>query len=484
MIFNSLEFSIFFLVFFLLYWFIFNSNVKIQNLLLLISSYFFYAWWDWRFLFLIVGSSVLNYILGILIERTSNLKYRRMLVYTGLLQGIGGLAYFKYFNFFITSFNEVFQSLDINGNLQTLNIIIPLGISFFTFRTISYVLDIDSGKIKATRDWIVFFNYISFFPTLISGPIDKAKSFIPQLKKQRVFNYDQAIDGMRQILWGLFKKIVIADNCAAITNPIFNNYQELPGSSLLLGAFIYTIQIYADFSGYSDMAIGFSRLIGFNVTKNFDYPFFAQNIADFWRKWHISLTAWMTEYVFTPFSFLFRDLGKIGLILAILINFTIIGIWHGANWTYVLFGFIHGLYFIPLVLSGKLNKKKIIAKDTLFPSYRETLNVLGTFTLVMLTMVLFRANTIGHAFYYFNGLFSKSLFSVPDIPSAKFMTLITFLFIVLMFIIEWIGRKQEHAIANISLKWNTPMRWVFYYALILSVFWFGGQEQQFIYLQF
>lgn len=448
------------------------------------GSYVFYAWWDWRFLSVLIGSSIINYFLGIYIEKTSNLKIRRILVYIGLLQGIGGLTYFKYFNFFIASFNELFQSLHINFNMQSLNIIIPLGISFFTFKTISYVLDVDSGKIKATKDWIVFFNYVSFFPTLLSGPIDKARSFIPQLKKNRVFSYPQAIDGMRQVLWGLFKKIVIADNCAVITAPLFENYQDYSGSSLLLGAFVYTIQIYADFSGYSDMAIGFSRLLGFNVTKNFNYPFFAQNIADFWRRWHISLTTWMTEYVFTPFSFIFRDYGKLGLILAILINFIIIGIWHGANWTFVLFGFLHGLYFIPLILMGKLNKIKKISNDTLFPTFREFVNILGTFSLVMFTMIVFRADSVEHALSFVFRLFSTSLFSIPAMPPAKLMAFITFNSIFLMLLIEWIGKEQPFAIANISLKWKGPVRWAFYYAIILSILWFGGEEQEFIYLQF
>ena len=253
-----------------------------------------------------------------------------------------------------------------------------LGISFFTFRTLSYLLDIDKGKIKAEKNWVVFFAYVSFFPSILSGPIDRAKNLIPQLEKKRAFDYNQAIDGLRQILWGLFKKIVIADNCAPFVNQIFNNYQSYPSSSLLLGAFFYAIQIYADFSGYSDMAIGISRLMGFNITKNFDFPFFAQNIAEYWRKWHMSLTSWLTDYVFTPLSIAFRDYGKWGLTFAIIINFTIIGIWHGPNWTYVLFGFLHGCYFIPLILRGTMNKKNKIAKGKLFPSFRELINMLAT----------------------------------------------------------------------------------------------------------
>lgn len=486
MVFNSIAFFVFFTSFYLVYWFVANRNLRLQNLLLLLGSYVFYGWADWRFLILIIGISALNFYLGLSIEKTSQPKRRQLLVYVGLIQGIGGLAFFKYYNFFITSINDSIHSLNGNLNLQTLKIIVPLGISFFTFRTISYILDVDKGKIEATKDWVVFFNYVSFFPSLLSGPIDKAKMFIPQLEKKRVFNYNQTVDGFRQILWGLFKKVVVADNCALITNTIFDNYQTLPASSLLLGAFLYTIQIYADFSGYSDMAIGFSRLIGFNVTKNFDFPFFSQNIAEFWRKWHISLTSWLTEYVFTPLSIAFRDYDKLGLIMAILVNFTIIGIWHGANWTYVLFGFLHGCYFIPLILKGTMNKKKKIVKDRLFPTFGEFVNILGTFILVMFTFILFRSETIGIAFGYFSSLFSKSLFSIPMLSFSKLSLIITLLYILLMFIIEWLARDKQYGIETLGLGWFRVVRWSFYCSLVLSIYYFSVSTpvQQFIYFQF
>lgn len=467
----------------MLYWFVFKKNFKIQNLLLLTGSYVFYAWADWRFLSFLIAVSALNFYLGLQIGKTTKPRNKRLLVYIGLIQGLGGLIFFKYFNFFISSFNDVFQALHINFNLSTLNILIPLGISFFTFKTISYLLDVEKGKIKPVKDWVVFFTYIAFFPCLLSGPIDKARTFVPQLEKKRVFNYDQAIDGLRQILWGLFKKVVIADNCAIITNEIFDDYEDFPGSSLLLGAFVYVIQIYADFSGYSDMAIGFSRLIGFNITRNFDFPFFAQNIAEFWRKWHISLTSWVTEYIFTPLSIAFRDYNKLGLILAIVINFTIVGIWHGANWTYVLFGFLHGCFFIPLILNGTLNKKKKIAKNKLLPSFRDFTNMSGTFILLILTFILLRSDSIGQAFGYYKQLFSFSLFSVPEITSPGKVWL-TMLFILLMLLIEWRGREPEYAIADLGVKWPTPVRWAFYYCIMLVIFIFAGSNQQFIYFQF
>jgi D-alanyl-lipoteichoic acid acyltransferase DltB (MBOAT superfamily) len=461
---------------------VFNKSVKYQNIILLLGSYFFYAWADWRFLTFLISVSLLNYLLGINIEKET--KYKKVLLYIGLFQGLGSLAFFKYYNFFITSFNNLFSLFGFKSNFQILNIIIPLGISFFTFRTISYILDIDKGKINATKDWVVFFNYVSFFPSVLSGPIDKAKLFVPQLEKKREFDYNQAIDGMRQILWGLFKKVVIADNCATLTNQIFDNYQSLPGSSLLLGAFIYTIQIYADFSGYSDMAIGFSRLIGFNITKNFDFPFFSQNIAEFWRKWHISLTSWLTEYVFTPLSITFRDYGKLGLILAIVFNFTIIGIWHGANWTYVLFGFLHGCYYISLIINGTMNKKKKISKNAIFPSIQEFINMLATFTLVMLTFILFRANNIQQAFEFYQRLCSISIFSIPDFDN-KLLLLSTLFFTIGMLILEWFQRENDHALKINQSKINKIQSILVYYLIIFLIIMFGSTaENQFIYFKF
>ena len=400
-------------------------------------------------------------------------------MYIGLLQGIGGLAFFKYFNFFITSFNDVFHSLNVNLNLQTLNILIPLGISFFTFRTISYVLDVYNENIKATKDWVVFFNYVSFFPSILSGPIDKAILLVPQLEKKRAFNYNQATNGMRQILWGLFKKVVIADNCSVFVNEIFNNYTDYSGATLLLGAFFFTFQLYADFSGYSDMAIGFSRLLGFTITKNFDFPFFSQNIAEFWRKWHISLTSWLTEYVFTPLSFNFRNLGKLGLIIAIIINFTICGIWHGANWTYVLFGILHGCFFIPLILNGTLNRKKKIAEGKRYPSIREFINMLSLFTLVTLTFILFRSENIVHAILYISEIFSYSLFLIPEIPSIKLIILV-----IIFIFLEWLGREGEYAIENIFILCERSVRWMIYTIFVVLILYYAGAEQPFLYFQF
>lgn len=306
---------------------------------------------------------------------------------------------------------------------------------------------------------------------------------MPQLEKQREFDYELAADGMRQILWGVFKKMVVADNCAIIANNIFSNYHNLPGSSLLMGAFFYTVQMYADFSGYSDMAIGIAKLLGFTITPNFDAPFFARNIAEFWRKWHISLTTWLTEYVFTPLSISFRDMGKFGICLAIIINFTLVGIWHGASWTYIAFGFLHGCYFIPLIIKGTMNKKRKVNGSTLFISITQSFHVLRTFILVMLTFVVFRAATISEAFQYYKILFSQSLFSMP-IVFSKLNISKALIFFILMMITEWLQREQTHGLALAHLKYPA-VRSSIYVVLIFLIIWLGAANtNQFIYFNF
>jgi D-alanyl-lipoteichoic acid acyltransferase DltB (MBOAT superfamily) len=479
MLFNSVPFVLFFTIFFLLYWFVFNKNLGLQNILILAGSYVFYAWWDWRFLFLLVGSSALNYFLGIWIAKSKTEKYRNILLWVGLAQSLSSLLFFKYFNFFIKPFIMAFSAFNIKADIYTLNIILPLGISFYTFRTLSYLLDIKKGKIKPTTNWVVFFSYVSFFPCVISGPIDRPKTLIPQLQNKRVFNYSQASDGMRQILWGLFKKIVIADNCAVFATQIFGNYKTLPASSLILGAFWFTIQIYTDFSGYSDIAIGVANLLGIRVTKNFDSPFFSQNIAEFWRKFHISLTSWLTDYVFTPLSIYFRNYGKFGLILAILINFTVIGIWHGANLTFVLFGFLHGCYYIPLILNGTINKRK----KTNSASFKAGINMVATFILVMFTYIVFRADSVAQAIDYYRHLFSRSLFYAPVI-TEKVNTIAALSAFVIVMLAEWFQKNKQHALQIDFIK-QFRVRALIYFSLIFAILFFSATKgTEFIYFKF
>jgi D-alanyl-lipoteichoic acid acyltransferase DltB (MBOAT superfamily) len=448
MLFLSLPFLLFLPVFFLLYWFVFGRRLKAQNFLILAGSYFFYAWWDWRFLLLLIGSSALNYGLGIGMGRTKQDGYQKLLVGIGLVQGLGCLLYFKYFNSFL-----------------------PLGISFYTFKTISYLLDIRRGKIDPERDWVVFFSYVGFFPCITSGPIDRPAHLIPQLKVRRVFDYGRAADGMRQILWGLFKKVVIANNAAVFSDEIFSSYRTLPASALLYGVFIFTIRIYADFSSYSDMAIGMSKLLGFDISQNFNYPFFSRNIADFWRRWHITLTSWMTDYVFTPLAISFRDLGRRGIVLATLVTFIAIGAWHGPKWTFVVFGFLHGCYYIPLILRGTVNKK------------RGPVAMLWTFLLVMFTFVIFKANSLAEAFDYYRRMLSPSLFSrFPVFEKVNMAAMLAG--ILVLFVIEWFQRDKRHALELSGLR-RGGVRALIYCMLILVILTFGPTKNaDFIYLNF
>jgi alginate O-acetyltransferase complex protein AlgI len=461
MIFNSLPFLIFFTLFFLLYWLVFNHNLKLQNLLLLAGCYFFYAVCDLHFLALLIIYSFINYLLGHSIYKAQSAAAKSWLSRLGALVGIGALAYFKYTNFFITSFQQLFAHLGIGLSLHTLSILLPIGISFYTFRTLSYLIDIKNGKMQPSTDWVVFFSFVAFFPCMLAGPIDRARILIPQLEKKRRFNYDSAADAMRQILWGLFKKAVIADNLSVITDNVFANYHSLPASSLLIGLFYYTIQIYADFSGYSDMAIGVGRLLGFEVAQNFSYPFFAQNIAEYWRKWHISLTTWLTDYVFLPLSITFRNYDKLGLAMAIIINFTLIGIWHGANLTFVLFGILHGCYYIPLVIKGTINKKKKLDLNKALPSRGEFMNMLGTFLQVMLGLILFRSATVHDAFAFAGHLFSRSIFAAPVGMRLYYIALI---FALLAF--EWIQRGKTHPLQIQNIR-PLAARWSIYLVLLV-----------------
>ncbi len=482
MLFNSWPFVAFFSVFFFLYWFAFQRNLKLQNLLILVASYFFYACWDWRFLFLLMGCSGITYFVGLQLP-DCNEKKKKILLWVGVLIEILILIYFKYTNFFITSFIDLFHLFGINLNIHTLRIILPLGISFYIFRTLSYILDIYYGKIKPETNIIIFFSYVAFFPSLVCGPIDRGKLLIPQLKNIRTFNYSQASDGAKQILWGLFKKVVIADNAAVFTDLIFKDYQSMPSGILLLGAFLYTIQLYTDFSGYSDMAIGLSNLLGIRITKNFNFPFFSQNIADYWRRWHISLTNWLTDFIFTPLSLRYRDLGKTGLILSIIITFLVSGIWHGANWTYVLWGFLHGCYYIPLILSGSMNKKKKLS-NAIIPSFTEVRNITLMFILIMFTNIIFRSENIATAYDYITSIFSDFSSDIPYLIFEKRKDLIAltcFIFITILF--EWFHKEKEYGL-RLSDKVPTFIRWIIYYMLILAIYIYQTVQQSFIYFQF
>lgn len=483
MVFNSIPFVLFFVVVFFVYWMLLKRNTKAQNVFLLVASYFFYGYADWKMLPLLMVSTVVFYLLGIGIGRAKTEKAASWLKVLGVVLGVGLLFYFKYLNFFISSFSDLFESMGLHTNWHTFNIIMPLGVSFFTFRLISYVLDIHNDEIEPTKDVVDFATYVAFFPCILSGPIDRPK-FINQLKQKREFNYDHAVDGMRQILWGLFKKIVVADNCAVFVDKVFTTYTEQSGSSLLLAAVFCAFQVYADFSGYSDMAIGVGKLLGFSITRNFNNPFFALNMADFWRRWHISLTSWLTDYVFTPLSFQFRRWGKAGMILAIIINMVLVGMWHGANWTFAAYGLYHGLLFVPLVFSGAFMKKtKITTNRFGLPIVKDASKILLTFTLVVVGLIIFRSDSLWQAWEYFIGMLqfgtlraSYRFFVQSDVWTSS-------LFSILMLVVEWFQKDKSHGleVSNIKYGW---LRYVVYYILIVLILNNFGEEKTFIYFQF
>ncbi len=478
MLFNSLEFLIFLPVVFLLYWFVVRKKLKSQNLLLLLASYVFYGWWDWRFLSLIIFSSTLDFLIGISLANTEQEKKRKLLLTTSVLVNIGFLGFFKYYNFFLESFTDAFTFFGMHISAERLNIILPVGISFYTFQTLSYTLDVYKKKLTPTKDIIAFFAFVSFFPQLVAGPIERATNLLPQFYSKRKFEYNQAVDGLRQILWGLFKKIVIADNAAGFANTIFNNSDQYSGSTLLLGAVFFAFQIYGDFSGYSDIAIGTSRLFGFNLKQNFAFPYFSRDIAEFWRRWHISLSTWFRDYLYIPLGG-----SRGGIVMKIrntFIIFIVSGFWHGANWTFIAWGFLNALYFLPIML---LNKNRIhtnvVAENKVFASFREILQISSTFFITVIAWVFFRADNIKHAFAYISEVFSTSLFTVPEILPSK-----AIFFILLFVVIEWLQRDKQHALELDNVRIPRLIRFSFYYVIIAIIFLFGGQQQEFIYFQF
>jgi D-alanyl-lipoteichoic acid acyltransferase DltB (MBOAT superfamily) len=478
MLFNSIDFGIFLPIVFVIYWLISKKNISIQNLLLLVASYVFYGWWDWRFLLLVLFSTIVDFSIGIALENEKKELRRRILLWTSIAVNLGFLGFFKYYNFFIENFVDAFSFLGYSISHRSLGIILPVGISFYTFQTLSYTIDVYNGKLKTTRDFIAFAAFISFFPQLVAGPIERATNLLPQFCSERKFDYSKAIDGLRQILWGLFKKVVIADNCAEYANLIFNNSSNYSGSTLLLGAVLFTFQIYGDFSGYSDIAIGTSRLFGFSLMKNFAFPYFSRDIAEFWRRWHISLSTWFRDYLYIPLGG--SRGGEWMKFKNTLIIFLVSGFWHGANWTFIVWGGLNAMYFF---ISSKIIKNSrnsdIVAKGRLLPSTREFLQILFTFSLTVFAWIFFRSDNMGHAASILDQIFSFSTISLPELLPYNLFILIS-----IFLIIEWGGRENQYGLEKLGLNWNRPLRLSFYYGCVLVIFLFGGKEQEFIYFQF
>ncbi len=482
MLFNSIDFAVFLPIVFILYWFVLNRNLKVQNMLIVVASYVFYGWWDWRFLALIFFSTLIDYSVGRGLSKQDNQVKRRLLLWLSIFVNIGFLGFFKYYNFFLDNFITAFSFFGMSMTKSSLKIVLPVGISFYTFQTLSYTLDVYKRKLEPTKDFIAFSAFVSFFPQLVAGPIERATNLLPQFYKKRSFDYYAAVDGMRQILWGFFKKIVIADNSAEIANQIFNNSSDYSGSTLLIGAFFFAFQIYGDFSGYSDIAIGTSRLFGFNLMKNFAFPYFSRDIAEFWRRWHISLSTWFRDYLYFPLG------GSRGSLASnirnVFIIFIVSGFWHGANWTFISWGALNALFFLPLLLQKKNRiNTNTVAEGRNMPNLREFIGMLSTFLLTVLAWVFFRADNMDHAWQFIGTIFSKTLIEIPHFEGMQ-NALITSLLIFIFMIIEWFGREREYAIQRLGLNWKPSYRYAVYYVILIVIYWFGGEQQEFIYFQF
>ena len=482
MLFNSIDFAVFLPIFFFLYWFVANKNLSLQNLLIVVASYVFYGWWDYRFLSLILFSTLVDYFIGLGLSKENNPIKRKVMLWTSIAVNLGFLGFFKYYNFFLDNFLTAFTFFGKEISANSLDIILPVGISFYTFQTLSYSIDVYRRKLEPTKDFVAFSAFVSFFPQLVAGPIERATNLLPQFYQHRVFDSAKAVNGMRQILWGLFKKIVIADNCAEYANLIFNNSEDFSGSTLLLGALFFSFQIYCDFSGYSDIAIGTSRLFGFQLMQNFAFPYFSRDIAEFWRRWHISLSTWFRDYLYIPLG------GSRGGIWMKVRNtfaiFIVSGFWHGANWTYIVWGALNALYFMPLLLTNNNRANlHIVAEGKYFPAFKESLFMLSTFGLTILAWIFFRAENVGHALAYLGEIFSNSFFTIPVFDDRK-GALATIIAVALFTLVEWQGRSGQFALDQFGLNWRRPIRISFYYSLLISILLFGGRQQEFIYFVF
>lgn len=482
MLFNSVGFAIFLPIVFILYWFVVNKNYRHQNALLLAASYYFYACWDWRFMFLLMFSTGLDYYTGIKMADASRVSTKKIWFWLSVSINLGFLAVFKYFNFFSASFADASTQLGFHINPWTLNVILPIGISFYTFHGLSYVIDIYKDRIKPERNIIDYSVFVSFFPLLVAGPIERATHLLPQIQKERQFDYNTAVYGLKQILWGLFKKVVIADQCAVFANLIFNNSADYSGSTHVLGAIFFTFQIYCDFSGYSDIALGTARLFGVELLKNFAFPYFSRDIAEFWRRWHISLSTWFRDYLYIPLGG-----SKGGTWMKVrntFIIFIVSGFWHGANWTFIIWGFLNALFIMPSILL-KNNRKNLdtVAQGKIIPSIQDIVNIIVTFSLTVIAWIFFRAQSLAHSISYLKSIFSRSLFTVPDF-TGRGLAFILLAFIAVFMVVEWLGRENDFAIATFGDNWKRPVRWSFYYILIIMVYAYAGAEQQFIYFQF
>jgi alginate O-acetyltransferase complex protein AlgI len=478
MLFNTLAFAIFLPVVFMVYWSWANYGVRRRNLFIILASYVFYGWWDWRFLGLIVVSSLVDYTIGILLSSTQAERKRKLLLLLSIGVNLGLLGFFKYYNFFVDNAVLLIESVGFQANRSSLQIILPVGISFYTFQTLSYTIDVYRRQLVPTRDWTAFFAFVSFFPQLVAGPIERARNLLPQFFRPTQLHRELVSDGFRQILWGLFKKAVVADNCALIVDHIFGQYETIPAAYLILGAIAFGFQIYGDFSGYSDMAIGTARLFGFDLMRNFANPYFARDIAEFWRRWHISLTTWFRDYVYIPLGG--SRVSQQATIRNTFIIFLVSGFWHGANWTFIVWGLLHALFFMPLLLAGK-NRRHLepIDPNRMLPTIHDSMRIVGTFAIVSFAWIFFRAPDVASAFGYIQGIITWQDGSVEYFFPPR-----VFLVLWLMIVMEWIQRDKQHGL-EISGIQSQVLRWTIYMVLTTLVVAHGHfGSMNFIYFNF
>lgn len=477
--FNSFTFVLFLITVFAVYWMIPSGKLRIRHIFLIIASYVFYGWWDWRFLILLFISCLIDFLVAIGMDKSNSKKRRKFLIGISLVVQLGILCTYKYFDFFTDSFATLLNTLGFTVHPLTLNLVLPAGVSFYTFQTLSYTIDVYRGKMKANKDPFAFFAFVSFFPQLVAGPIERATHMLPQFEKSHIFSEQKCLQGLRIFLWGFFKKVVIADNCAYFANSIFNNYSHMSGLELSAGAVFFAFHIYGDFSGYSDMAVGTAKLLGFDLMQNFRTPYFSRDIAEFWRKWHISLSTWFRDYLYIPLGG--SKGGKSKAIRNIFIIFLVSGLWHGANWTFVVWGLLNAIYFLPLLLRNK-NRSHLedIAMNRLLPNGKEVAQMFITFTLTCFAWVFFRSLTIEDAFAYLKGIVTHPFF--PDnysnfshrvfIPLTIFLTMDWFIF-------RWTDAHER--IEN----WSTRKKWAFTALILLvTLLYYQNEASSFIYFQF
>ena len=479
MLFNSFEFLVFLPIVFLLYWFVFRGR-RWQNLLVVTASYIFYGWWDWRFLLLIALTSLCSYGSGLLLEHYEGRRRRQQIVSAAnIVLNLSILGVFKYYNFFVDNLDALFGMMGYHLDWVTMNVILPVGISFYTFQALSYTIDVYQKKLPATHDIVEFFAYISFFPQLVAGPIERATNLLPQFQCSRQFDYAKAVDGCRQMLWGFFKKLVIADNCATVVNVFWNQYQELPGIGLFILGVLFTFQIYCDFSGYSDIAIGCSRLFGFNLMRNFNYPYFSRSIPEFWRRWHISLTTWFRDYIYFPLGGSRCDKWKI--IRNVYIVWGISGLWHGASWHFVCWGLFHATLLAIYNIFGINTKyEHVVAYGRYLPNIKEAFQMAITFFFAVIGWIIFRANSMSQAIDYICCMFTNPFFGDKIFRAWV-------IYGSLLMLVEWLQRDKQHALQLPNKKpfIYRPIRWCIYILLMFIIDkYFVADGQTFIYFQF